>query len=69
MFHALKGTEYKLALGEDSIVDDHIPELMEANNVAVECLHDTTGLEILYKPRDRAQMRNKTPTEHLPGNI
>ena len=40
MFHALKGTEYKLALGEDSIVDDHIPELMEANNVAVECLKD-----------------------------
>lgn len=40
LFHALKGTEYKLALGEDSIVDDHIPELMEANNVAVECLKD-----------------------------
>ena len=40
MFHALKGTDYKLALGEDSIVDDHIPELMEANNVAVECLKD-----------------------------
>jgi pyruvate carboxylase subunit B len=40
MFHALKGTDYKLALGEDSIVDDHIAELMEANNVAVECLKD-----------------------------
>ncbi len=40
MFHALKGTDYKLALGEDGIVDDHITELMEANNVAVECLKD-----------------------------
>ena len=40
MFHALKGTDFKLALGEDSIVDDHIKELMEANNVAVECLKD-----------------------------
>ena len=38
MFHALKGTEYKLALGEDSIVDDHIPELMEANNVATDVI-------------------------------
>ncbi len=39
MFHALKGTDYKLALG-DSIVDDNIDKLMEANNVAVECMKD-----------------------------
>ncbi len=41
MYHALKGTDYVLALGEDGIVDDNaIPKLMEANNVAVEGLKD-----------------------------
>ena len=41
MFHALKGTDYALALGEDGIVDENaIPKLMEANSVAVECLKD-----------------------------
>lgn len=39
MYHALKGTEYKLALG-DGIVDDNIAKIMEANNVAAECLKD-----------------------------
>lgn len=39
LYHALKGTDYKLALG-DGIVDDQISKIMEANNVSVECLKD-----------------------------
>lgn len=40
VYHALKGTDYVLGLGEDGIVDDNIDKLMEANNVTVECLKD-----------------------------
>ena len=40
LFHALKGKDFVLGLGEDGIVDDNIDKLMEANNVAVECLKD-----------------------------
>ena len=39
LYHALKGTEFKIALG-DGIVDDNIHKIMEANNVAVECMKD-----------------------------
>ena len=38
LFHALKGKDFVLGLGEDGIVDDNIDKLMEANNVAVECM-------------------------------
>lgn len=40
VFHALKGTDFVLGLGEDGIVDDNIDKLMEANSVAVECFKD-----------------------------
>ena len=40
LFHALKGKDFVLGLGEDGIVDDNIDKLMEANNVAVECMKD-----------------------------
>ncbi|MFA6623146.1 MAG: biotin attachment protein [Fibrobacteraceae bacterium] len=62
MYHALKGTDYALALGEDGILDDSsIPKIMEANNVAVE------GLKDYNFPPEALQMSTDVIFSPMPG--